>query len=242
MRYLKAGDTIKLNLSFFNKAGTAVNLSGYTVSAIISKRYSQAEADEIHKESKNALSASVDLVITDEDSASLTLGFYDFYLSVSGGGEYYTCESEDLIVGEKATRLDFKKLELNDNLFCKVDDDVTLSPISSYATDSITLEDISFNEGIFNAQKIAKIVANGSPAPTITVGGADASFFTVSGTKLLFTGTADYENKPTYSIEITATNSSGSFTKGFIVSLSDIQNDEIGASDSVPYSVPLIVI
>ncbi len=93
-------------------------------------------------------------------------------------------------------------------------------PGATIATD-ITLSADSIDENTIGI--VGSLSDNGNPSGSYSItGGTNASEFSISGTNLVLDNPQDYETITTLTVEVTVTNSAGSYDESFIININDV--------------------
>ena len=90
---IKQGDDWAKVLTFTDSAGSAINLTGYTVGFIAKKRKSDADAAAVINESSvtvtDAAAGQATVILTDTETAAIPAGLYYYQARLlDGSGEY----------------------------------------------------------------------------------------------------------------------------------------------------------
>lgn len=109
-----------------------------------------------------------------------------------------------------------------------------IGPGGAYAPSSITLTAMSIDENALVGSTVATIIADGFPAPTLTISADPDNKFDVSGTSLLLDGALDYETATSHSVTIQASNPSGDHFETFVIQVNDIDENAPVISTTVP--------
>lgn len=93
------------------------------------------------------------------------------------------------------------------------------------APTSLSLSNRNISENNIAGATVGQLSANGTAPRTFKLvsgsGSADNSYFSVSGTKLIIDGSADYETKSSYSVRLRASNDAGQIEKSFTIVIND---------------------
>lgn len=213
MRF-KKGDSIQLTCTFTDASGSAIDLTAHTVKLIATDLY---RSSEIFSKSVTTFSGSNNVAIinfTDAETLALpsSEGRYEVVLELQGGKTYSSGYKPIYISVNRVTKADVSDLKLNnDDIIVNIEDDIDVQPGNTdTAPNSITLSpaNLTINEGVYSTPvEVATISANGTPTPSLTLSGVDTAGWSISGNKLRFTGTVNYEVKASYTFNINAENS-----------------------------------